>query len=331
MERKITVYDPYEKSPLENEITLCYIDILSSCNLACPSCPVGNMKKVPGSIMELEQFKKIISKLKKDYPHLVEIGLYNWTEPLLHPRLPEFIEVVKEAGFSCTFSANLNFIKNLENVVKSEPNIIRISLSGFEQKTYEKGHKKGNIETVKQNMKILSEIIKKYQSSTNVTVLYLKYKHNISDIQPMKEYAHSLGFEFEEYWAYLMPVEKNLEYLESPETIDPETNEIIRSLNFEPRSHLQALEPYKKDRCLLLENQLVLNASGEIQLCCASYNTLFPNKNYLDLTSEQVKDLRHKNDLCAKCTGHGINMVYCTTIDESDLALHSDRITKIVG
>ena len=240
MERKITVYDPYEKSPLENEITLCYIDILSSCNLACPSCPVGNMKKVPGSIMELEQFKKIISKLKKDYPHLVEIGLYNWTEPLLHPRLPEFIEVVKEAGFSCTFSANLNFIKNLENVVKSEPNIIRISLSGFEQKTYEKGHKKGNIETVKQNMKILSEIIKKYQSSTNVTVLYLKYKHNISDIQPMKEYAHSLGFEFEEYWAYLMPVEKNLEYLESPETIDPETNELIRSLNFEPRSHLQA-------------------------------------------------------------------------------------------
>ncbi len=331
MERKITVYDPYEKSPLENKITLCYIDILSSCNLACPSCPVGNMKKVPGSIMELEQFKKIISKLKKDYPHLVEIGLYNWTEPLLHPRLPEFIEVVKEAGFSCTFSSNFNFIKNLENVVKSEPNIIRISLSGFEQKTYEKGHKKGNIETVKQNMKILSEIIKKYQSSTNVTVLYLKYKHNISDIQPMKEYAHSLGFEFEEYWAYLMPVEKNLEYLESPETIDPETNEIIRSLNFEPRSHLQALEPYKKDRCLLLENQLVLNASGEIQLCCASYNTLFPNKNYLDLTSEQIKDLRHKNDLCAKCTGHGINMVYCTTIDESDLALHSDRITKIVG
>jgi MoaA/NifB/PqqE/SkfB family radical SAM enzyme len=331
MERKITVYDPYEKSPLENEITLCYIDILSSCNLACPSCPVGNMKKVPGSIMELEQFKKIISKLKKDYPHLVEIGLYNWTEPLLHPRLHEFIEVVKEAGFSCTFSSNFNFIKNLENVVKSEPNIIRISLSGFEQKTYEKGHKKGNIETVKQNMKILSEIIKKYQSSTNVTVLYLKYKHNISDIQPMKEYAHSLGFEFEEYWAYLMPVEKNLEYLESPETIDPETNEIIHSLNFEPRSHLQALEPYKKDRCLLLENQLVLNASGEIQLCCASYNTLFPNKNYLDLTSEQIKDLRHKNDLCAKCTGHGINMVYCTTIDESDLALHSDRITKIVG
>ena len=330
METKITTYDPYEASALEHEITLCYIDILSSCNLACPTCPVSNMKKIPGAIMELEQFKKIINKLKKDYPNLEEIGLYNWTEPLLHPKLSEFIEVVKGAGFSCTMSANLNYIKNLEEVVKKEPNSIRVSLSGFEQKTYEKGHKKGNIETVKQNMKILSELIKKYNEATNVTVLYLKYKHNLSDISAMRKYANSLSFNFEEYWAYLMPVEKNIEYLETPEKIDQDTNEIIQSLRFEPRAHLKILKPYKKNRCLLLENQLVLNAAGEIQLCCASYNTSFTNKNYLDLTPKQIQDLRHGNDLCRRCMGHGIHTVYSTIIDSSDLAQHAERITKIV-
>ncbi len=331
MDRKISVYDPYAGSSLENEITLCYIDVLSTCNLACPSCPVGNMKKVPGTIMDSDKFEKIIIKLKNEYQHLDEIGLYNWTEPLLHPKLSEFIKVVKDAGFSCTMSTNLNYLGKLEDVVKSEPNILRISLSGFEQKTYEKGHKKGNIETVKQNMKILADFIKKYNSKTKVVVLYLKYKHNISDIPAMKEFAQMLGFEFEEYWAYLMPVEKNLEYIETPEKIDPETKEIINSLEIEPTEHLKILEPYKKDRCLLIENQLVLNAAGEIELCCASYNPLYTNKNFLDLTPEEIRDLRHKNDLCEKCMKHGINMIYSTVIGDSDLKHHSERITKILG
>lgn len=330
MDIKISEYDPYYNSPLEHEITLCYIDILSTCNLACPTCPVSNMKNNKGTIMELEQFKKIINKLK-EYPHLDEIGLYNWTEPFLHPKLPEFIEVVREAGFSCTMSSNLNYIRNLEEIIKKEPNLIRVSLSGFNQKTYEKGHKQGNIETVKQNMKTLSESLKKHNSSTKVTVLYLKYKHNISDLPLMKEYAISLGFNFEEYWAYLMPVEKNIEYLETPEKIDNETNEIIQSLQLEPRNHLEMIKPYKKNRCLLLENQLVLNAAGEIQLCCASYDPHITSKNYLELTPKQIQDLRHDNDLCKKCMEHGIHTVYSTVIGDSDLSHHPDRITNILG
>ena len=43
------------------------------------------------------------------------------------------------------------------------------------------------------------------------------------------------------------------------------------------------------DRCLLLENQLVLNAAGEIELCCATYNPLYAKKKYLEQQKSTIK------------------------------------------
>jgi len=216
----------------------------------------------------------------------------------------------------------------LEEIVRKEPDTLRISLSGFAQKTYQIGHKNGNIESVKKNMITLSKLIKKHRAKINVTVLYLKYKHNLNEISAMKEYASSLGFNFEEFWAYLTPVEMNIQYLEHPEKIDKNTNDIIKLLGFEPRAHLKALEPDKKDRCRLLENQLVLNAAGEIQLCCASVSPVNSTKNYLDLTPQQINDLRHREDLCKKCMKYGIHMVYQTVMDENDLKLMEQRVLR---
>lgn len=330
MQRKFEVLESYDSGKLKNEIIHGLIDLISTCNLSCPTCVQGNMDSIRGGSMQPDLFKKIISKLKSDYPHLYDVSLHNWTEPLLHNKLSEFVEIVKKADLECYLSANLNHIKNLEAVIKKDPNRIRISVSGFTQEVYRIGHRNGNIETVKQNMKTLSNLIKKYHASTEVTVFYLKYKHNLAEIPAMKEYALSLGFNFETFWAYLMGVEMILQYLNTPEKIQKTTMDVIKSLGNEPREFLNQLKPHDKGRCHLRENQLVLNAAGEVQLCCGSLTPIYSKETYLDLTPEQIFSRRHSADLCKTCMNAGIHTMSRTKWNDDELVFHSKPINKII-
>ena len=226
-EKLVVIRD--DSDEIKDKIIESHIDIVSGCNLTCPTCVQGNMDSISGGVMSQDLFKKIITKMKSDFPDLKDIFLYNWTEPFLHNKLPEFIEIVNKSDFRCHLSTNLNHIKNLEDVIKNNPYAIRISLSGFTQEVYKKGHRDGNIETVKQNMKILSNLIKKYHASTKVTVNYIKYKHNLSEIPAMKKFALDLGFDIQTFWAFFMGVEtlkmyfwefKSMAYVIYPDWID---------------------------------------------------------------------------------------------------------------
>lgn len=331
MQRKFELLKFNASGKFKNEITACLIDIISTCNLSCPTCPQGQKpNNIRGGQMKPDLFRKIISKLKSDFPHLKNICLYNWTEPLLHNKLPEFVEIVKKAGFECDLSANLNHIKNLEAVIKKDPDHIRVSLSGFTQEIYQIGHRNGNIETVKQNMRTLSNLIKKYHSSFKVTVIYLKYKHNLSEIPAMKEYALSLGFDFQTFWSYLMPIEMLLQYLHTPEKIDKTMMDIVKSLGNEPHEFLNSLKPHGDGRCHLLENQLVLNSDGQVQLCCASLTPIYLKETYLDLTPEQIFTRRHSADMCRTCMKEGIHTMVRTTWSDDELVYHSKIKNKIL-
>jgi hypothetical protein len=69
----------------------------------------------------------------------------------------------------------LNITKNIDETIKANPSFFRISLSGFNQDTYQKGHVGGDIELVKNNMRLLSELKKKYSSTTIIEVYFHKY------------------------------------------------------------------------------------------------------------------------------------------------------------
>lgn len=116
-----------------------YIDIVGACNLSCPSCPMGNSENLNfKKAMQLDMFRQIVEKAKRE--GVRAIFLYNWTEPLVHPKIGEFIEIINAAGMNSGVSTNLNLAKNMEKALLAEPGFFRISLSGFYQETYAKGH-----------------------------------------------------------------------------------------------------------------------------------------------------------------------------------------------
>ena len=68
------------------------VDIVGTCNLRCPSCPVGGSLELRtrSGIMPRELLESILDKAMSEC-RLTYVGLFNWTEPFLHPRLPDMI------------------------------------------------------------------------------------------------------------------------------------------------------------------------------------------------------------------------------------------------
>lgn len=290
------------------------VDIVGTCNLRCPSCPVGNMGPVNESgLMSEELFRKIVTKAI-DECGIRSVMLFNWTESLLHPRLPDFVRFVKARQLYCMLSSNLNVVHDIDALLRARPDHIRISLSGFTQDVYGRTHRRGDIERVKDNMRRLSAAWKRLKArSTRIVVYYHKYRHNLHEIEPMRRLATELGFEFEDAWAYYMPLEKLMRLLDGglPETERRFVEETFALPIVESVEAAKAMGP--GHRCDLLEDQLVVNVRGELALCCTVYDMADgPNKlgHYLDMTPADISGRKRGHPTCADCGRHNLHLHY---------------------
>ena len=129
------------------------IDVVGVCNLKCPSCPSGNYQKRinPTGLMDQKLLEQILDKALSECS-VGGVGLFNWNEPVLHPQIADRTKAVETRGVPCNLSSNLNKVKNLDALMATNPSGFRISMSGFRQEIYERTHRGGDVETVKQNM-----------------------------------------------------------------------------------------------------------------------------------------------------------------------------------
>ncbi len=313
------------------------IDVLGSCNLRCPSCPQGNSRDVPvpTGFMPPDLLRKIMKKAT-DECTVSGVGLFNWTEPLLHPRLPELVEIVQSYGVPCTLSSNLNFMRNIDAVLASNPSSLRISTSGFTQSVYEFTHRGGDIEVVKAHMRELAEAKRRVGSRTKIHVLYHRYLGNLDDEVLMKAYSESLGFGFEPVWAMMMPLGKVLAAIEgqeggekrhqgsdgkkrlrivseapAAETLSTEDVQVLDRLALPLDEALSAARRHSSDPCGLRDNQMTIDFEGNTFLCCAAYDpakyTLGP---FLDIPHTELQASKYSHDGCTKCMDNGVHVYF---------------------
>lgn len=310
-----------------------YIDIISTCNLRCPSCPVGNTPEVknPQGIMSPEMLERILQKAVQECL-VTNVGLYNWAEPLLHPQLPEMIRVVNKFGLNCDISTNLNNIDNLEDILMEKPASVRISLSGFTQKNYGATHRRGDIERVKRNMIRLAEIKAATMVETRVTVAFHRYLSNLDDELPMKIFSEQLGFEFYPMWAVWLPLEKVLTTLgeEGFGTIGCDDKLVINNLALPLIGALEAAQFNKNLHCYLQESVVVLDVLGRVQLCCGVYDSnRFSVSSYLDTPISEIQAIRSVHSVCNKCKKYGVNDYYLFNVNDMDM-LARKNIAKFI-
>jgi MoaA/NifB/PqqE/SkfB family radical SAM enzyme len=284
------------------------MDVVGSCNLRCPSCPVGNTGPLNESgLVDVELFGRVIEKAVRDY-RISMVSLFNWAEPLLHPRLPQLIRIVRNHGVPCAISSNLNLLRNADEIFRAAPEQFRISLSGFTQDTYGRTHVRGQIERVKENMVLLASSKKRTgNTSTVIQVYYHKYLRNVHEVETMRAFAASLGFEWLENWAYYMPVERTVALVES--RLPPSETEWVRDEFALPiEAALKEAQAYRDVPCSLLDRQIVLDLEGHLVLCCAVYDY---NKhrlgNFLEMSTADLERAKQGHPTCSSCTRNGIH------------------------
>jgi MoaA/NifB/PqqE/SkfB family radical SAM enzyme len=290
-----------------------YIDIVGACNLSCPSCPMGNSENLNfKKAMQLDMFRQIVEKAGTE--GVDTIFLYNWTEPLVHPKIGEFIEIINAAGMESGISTNLNLAKNMEKALLAEPSYFRISLSGFNQETYKKGHVGGDIEVVKQNMLALHEIKQRLRLSTRVDVYYHRYLDNIEEEALMREFSERLGFIFTTGYSVMMPLEKTLAIVERDPSVTPTDLETLKRLALPPYDDLvNVIQHYPEQACSLKDDWLVIDCDGNTVLCCTIFNqTEYQVGKYLDMPLAELTRRKSTQqncvDMCNRCAKKGLHI-----------------------
>ncbi|KAF2988884.1 hypothetical protein OGR47_19350 (plasmid) [Methylocystis sp. MJC1] len=285
-----------------------YIDVFGFCNLRCPSCPVGNIGNTSGhfqkGFMSPELLDAVLTKANAECD-VDMIGLFNWTEPLLHPDLPAVLRVASRHSDNVMVSSNLNRLRDPYGIMQHAPARFRVSVSGFNQDVYSRAHREGNIEQVKLNMRTLANAKRETGANVDLEVLYHRYNYNRCDEAEMRSYAESLGYRFETCWAMYMPAEKILTYRGRDEfglIISEHDRELLSTLSIDLNSALEAAKQIPHSECVLFNNQIVLDVNADVYLCCGT-TSAFSNKigNYLDLSISDIQLKKGLNNLCGPC------------------------------
>ena len=291
------------------DIATYYIDVVGSCNLRCPSCPIGNSRGVdrPVGVMSEDLFEQIVRKVRRESPSVKLLWLFNWTEPVLHPRLPALIAIAREHGFRVCLSSNLNAGKHFDQVMAAEPRLWIVSLSGFTQDVYARGHTKGDIEVVKANMRRLSELRKQYGDKTEVSISYHCYTDNLGEeYEQMRAYCESLDLACVPTLAYFYPLEKLFDYFDG--TLTEEDRTLVERLIVSPDEASAMALANPSDDCGLRSKMMSINCDGSVSLCC----TVFDKKyviadNYLDVSLEDLQARKYAHETCAQCMSMGLH------------------------
>jgi hypothetical protein len=252
----------------------------------------------------------------------VKFDLYNWTEPFLHPRLPEMIRVVRSRGHRCGLSTNLNLVDRIEEILGADPTSLRVSLSGFHAEQYGVTHRGGDIEVVKRNMEIVARARDRTGAATRLEVAFHRYLGNHKDERAMREYAGALGFEFAPSWAYMLPLEKVLASVEpdgTPVPITEEDRQLIDRLALPLDDALAASRRHRETPCKLRDEQMTLTCEGDVMLCCAVYDPASHTLgSYLEVPLAELQQRKYAHARCGSCMSHGVHVLYTAGTNELD-------------
>jgi len=311
-----------------------FLECNSKCSLHCPTCTKGDetgYEHLTG-IMDPDLMEKILDKIKSENPNAI-VFTYGNSEPFLHPKLPEVIASIKRRGLNAQLSTNLNFVRRLDDLLAAQPDFIIISLSGFTQDVYVKGHAGGNIEKVKDNMRLIAESNNKLNPKIAISVNYHIYNDNAHEVPLMKEYATNLGIGFFTSYARAISMENAIQYnrmldadatpFEVQEgrpdwnTALPPSGQIYQDamkrivIGPEKAREMYADVPMS-EVCPVGAGSIFtfIRHDGKTQLCACVADRRITLKDYLDTTPDELIQQRTGHAICKQCIKYRLNLYF---------------------
>jgi MoaA/NifB/PqqE/SkfB family radical SAM enzyme len=284
-------------------------------------------------LMDMELMEKILDKIKLENPDAI-VFTYGNSEPFLHPKLPECLSAIKRRGLHPEMSTNLNHLQRVEDTLNAHPDLIIISLSGFTQEVYVRGHAGGNIDKVKANMRAISEVNNaRGTNKINIQVNYHVYDYNHHEIDPMKQYATNLGIGFFTSIARAISMENSIQYCRSkdPDATPfevqagrPDWNHVLPPVGptyIDTVSHMRI--PPDQARAMYEQHPVspvcpvgagsiftFIRHDGKTQLCACTADRRITLTDYLETTPDQMIEQRTGHAICKQCIKYRLNLYF---------------------
>lgn len=279
-----------------NKLKRVNIELSAYCGYKCIGCPNTYMKRDKGS-MSLELFENIVKEIsdKIDIVYLANFG-----EPLLNHQAPKMLELLRDLPIKSVLSttgAPLHSFKNLEFLTSLDELII--SINGFDQETYAKHQKGGDLAKVLYGLEKLAPIMQ--SAETNYILQLVANRYNLEDIEKIDFFAKNYSFD--------SIIIKSFNVMDNKqETFD----------EFIPKNSI--FSRYK-ERVLGENNQIkapckewfVINWNGDVNPCCWNYegDIIFGNVKkdgvFAVWNSNVARNFREKIarkeyiDICVNC------------------------------
>jgi radical SAM protein with 4Fe4S-binding SPASM domain len=279
------------------------------CNLNCPSCLTGSgSRNDAGGYIDLEKYKKVVDEIA---PYGMGVLLYFRGEPLIHPQFNDLVRYAKSKGLIVRTGSNVHSLDTAEKaqkLVESGLDWIRISLDGITQETYTKYRKNGDIDKVKNAIKMIADKKREMHSQMpQILVQFLLFKHTVPQIDQARKLAFSLGADHFFLKTVMVTSDRQAEELLPVE-------DEYRRYEKTPDGGF-VLKGGLHNRCKRLWTYFTVDCSGAVVPCCFDGNKTFlvgnvfesglkllwKSKKLTDFRASVLKN-RKSIDICKNCT-----------------------------
>ena len=257
------------------------IESATGCNGSCIICPNQSKPRQP-YFMPLSEFKMIL-EFFLSLKGVVLCGMY---EPLLDPRLDEVLTIIQHVQPSAkvTIFTNGSLLSpNMRRVLLSHSNLkyLVVSIHGFTREVYESVMKGLSRNQVYDNVLNFLEEREAYGEGPHVSVSFVRVKQNVHELPA-----------FRHFWAGKVDVVSDFEVCSWQGQVP------VEQLYYEWPTHTR--------ECPMFEKPLVIDAYGNIVLCCYNFT-----QNYGHVLKGGYEKWLNKQRLsstyplleCEKCNG----------------------------
>ncbi len=320
-----------------------FIEITTHCNMSCSFCPSPTLLKRPRLFMDENLFYKIIDEIKKEkisdtvYFHLMG-------EPLLHPKVFDFMEYAFNNGLKIILVSNISFIRTRKMEIKSilrYVSCLLISLQSFNEESFKE--RKTKRISFDEYVDLIKEIIKaKYANNSKVRIniqiiensktKFKNFKKGIRLLSSNSELNQFMDLYFtnffeaiaNEYQLNYKPLKaqklnyNNFDY-QPFDNVSIATRPVTTWANNMNESN--KVIPAIAGKCNALHSQIGILANGDVVPCCLDYNGEIVLGNCQNvplieiMNSHQYKRLKEGfkrgrlyHPHCKKCKG-GTNLI----------------------
>jgi MoaA/NifB/PqqE/SkfB family radical SAM enzyme/tetratricopeptide (TPR) repeat protein len=187
------------------------IDPSNICQLRCPTCRTGvinemrrEQKAVTFARPNARLERSIVDSIFEECGDLMfSCHFYNWSEPLLHDGLPDFIRAATARDIFTKIDTNLSLRLSdakLEALLLSGLGELNASIDGFSQATYEQYRRGGRFDLALGNLTRLAAMRDRLGARTRLTWNFLVFAFNEHEIADAAAYCkqHNVNFNIKE-------------------------------------------------------------------------------------------------------------------------------------